>query len=729
MELFWGWFQENRQVGLAVGMVRRFLHARGDANYVAWSGPAVGALAAGIPQSEGMEFALTPEDFYVWATEVESILFAAYTAEQGAARVPHRGSAGGMAMDNDEAAFMERGRRGGERQRRGDRSRSCRETEARRRRGARACRGSGGTRETPKPKARPGRGGNGLATAPWRRAEPATGSEGPAMVATAVEGAPAGPSGEFAFVPAPPRDNDDSVDVWRYLLGIDREALPNGEETTGQDRPFFPPARADYIRTVVAGYTSTQQGLMTLGLLTALRAMLSELGNILHLASYVEVPLDAPPPAAEEPAGEPDPDDGGESDSTMWLQLLVETVPAEGVVLVQKDVNLVSSLVLRLQDALMGGDAGLSRLRAAHFRGRLRKLRLDANVDGSVADQLEAVCVVAEEAGSGTCAMGYHAMEAQVAEWTWSWWRLVEPVLLLQPEDPPKPADPQEVGSSLEASSTAGPSEAQSLAVLAADQEETRRDDEALARQQELYEAEESLHYRGLEEGVHRELELRASQEAQSWDDWALYDEMNNGRPRGRKRAYLAITVDAAGASGSEGPPHRWKIPFSPRVGRVMTVDLQYEEERDEGLSDASTVRPAALVHQERVAEADGAEGAGPAGQHLSHDSLGDGAFPLEFNAFQALYDEWTRGCIRDEEVRDRYGPAALDMLQAQHIVVSEGTQAVAELPVVANAPEPVSHVVPASGSAGDETFLDTLLSTCRSWRSSQNGSYEDVDQ
>ena len=204
---------------------------------------------------------------------------------------------------------------------------------------------------------------------------------------------------------------------------------------------------------------------------------------------------------------------------------------------------------------------------------------------------------------------------------------------------------------------------------------------------------------------------------------------MHNGRTRGRKRAYLAITVDATGASGSEGPPHRWKIPFRPRVGRVLTVDVTYEEEHDEGLSDASTVRPATLVQQEGLAEADVAEGMGVGGPQVSHDRPGDGVFPLEFGAFQALYDDWTRGCIRDEEIRDRYGPAALEMIQAQHIVVSEGTQVVADLPSVANAPGSESQGAPATGSAGDETFLDTLLSTCRSWRTSQNGSYEDVDQ
>ena len=73
MELFWEWFQQDRQVGMAVCMVRRFVQARGDDAYNTWSTSAVGALAAGIPQSDGVEMAITPEDFYVWATEVEEV--------------------------------------------------------------------------------------------------------------------------------------------------------------------------------------------------------------------------------------------------------------------------------------------------------------------------------------------------------------------------------------------------------------------------------------------------------------------------------------------------------------------------------------------------------------------------------------------------------------------------------------------------------------------------------
>ena len=354
MELFWEWFEQERQVGMAVCMVRRFVQARDNEDYTAWSTSAVGALAAGIPQSEGIETSLTPSDFFVWATEVEAILFAAFGRDQGAGGAATRANASDMGPDSEDVALMERGRRGGERQRRQDRSRSCRTSETRRRRGERAS-GSGGPAggETPAPHSR------------------GTGE--------AIRGAPC------------------------HLLATMTIVSTGGAffwEWTRRDRPFLPPERAEHIRRVLSGYSATEQGLMTLGLLTALRAMLAELGNVLHLASFVEVPVEEHPPAEREP--EPEEGEEADSDSTMWLQVALQVSDVEGLWLVQRDVNLISGLVLRFQDAPSGADLGLSRLRAEHFRRRLHQLRLDENVDGAFADQFEAVCVVAEEAGSSS---------------------------------------------------------------------------------------------------------------------------------------------------------------------------------------------------------------------------------------------------------------------------------------------------------------------------------------
>ena len=262
-------------------------------------------------------------------------------------------------------------------------------------------------------------------------------------------------------------------------------------------------------------------------------------------------------------------------------------------------------------------------------------------------------------------------------------------------------------------------------------------------RQQELYEAEESLHYKGLEEAVHRELEARAARDAQTWDDWALFDEMHHGGSRGRKRPCLAITVDADGASGSAGPPRRWMIPFNPGVGRVLTVGFDYMDETNEATSDASTVRPAS-PERKGLHKAEDSEGVESSrGRQRSQGPTNHGEFPLDFGDFQALYEVWTQGGMCDEVIRERYGPATLDMLQAQHIVVTEGTQVLASrteaagsashgmdgIPEAEAAEGITLAEAPGSGAGSNETFLDTLLSTCRTWRTSQDGSYEDVDQ
>ena len=665
MEVFWNWFEADRQVGMAVGMVRRFVEARDDAAYAEWSVSAVQALGAGIPNSGGTEFALTPEDFYVWATEVEATLFRAYTQEQ----LRHGPTDGGVGAtdgpDGEEVAMMERGRRGGERQRRNDRSRSCRRVESRRRRSARASGSSGpvagaaaATGRAPGPE-------EALRAAPWR-----AGTAAGTSVATASSeaGTTARVSGdEFGFVPVAPRDNDDCVDTWRFLLGVDVHALPQGRETTARDQPFFPPERADYVRRVIAGFTATQQGLMTLGLLTALRAMLSELGNILHLASYVEVPVDEAPADAAEPEPEAE-----ESDDTLWMQLELEVVEGGAMTLVQRDVNLITSLLVRFQDAITGGDLGLARLRAEHFRHRLHRLRLGALVDASVADQFEAVCVVAEEAGAGVAAMGYHALEPQVAEWTWHWWRLVEPALVMEPADPLRPEDPIAVSSSLD---TARPAVEQGPDVeqLAADQEEARQDAAAEARHQELFEDDEEQYYRGVEALVAHEVEARASREAQAWDDWAMFSEMNQAA-RGRKRPCLEIAVRPVASGGADGAERCWKIPFVPGKDQLV-LGLGYME-HEATYSEASTV-PAG--GGQRCGEGDAVRAGGGAASleefGCTAAQVEDGAIPLGFEEFQGLYDRWRKQQVDDAEVRRMYGLSTLEMLEAQHIVVTEGTQ------------------------------------------------------
>ena len=171
-----------------------------------------------------------------------------------------------------------------------------------------------------------------------------------------------------SFTPAGPRDSDEAVDVWKYLLGIGTSDLPQGREIIGAGGPLLPHNRADWMVQVIRGFSTQQQLLMTIGLVTTVRALMTELGWAMHAASLVEVVLD---PETEEDQGE----------ETGLFQ--VETVS-----FVQQVVTKAYGILQKLQAELEGPSLGLARLRAKHLRKKLRKLRSDARLgDPELADR------------------------------------------------------------------------------------------------------------------------------------------------------------------------------------------------------------------------------------------------------------------------------------------------------------------------------------------------------
>ena len=75
-------------------------------------------------------------------------------------------------------------------------------------------------------------------------------------------------------------------------------------------------------------------------------------------------------------------------------------------------------------------NAGLARFRAAHLRDLVRRVRgRGVVVDLQLADQVAALCLGVEDEGRGNLAEGFHALAEQVAEWSWHWWRTLEPML------------------------------------------------------------------------------------------------------------------------------------------------------------------------------------------------------------------------------------------------------------------------------------------------------------
>ncbi|CAE7186159.1 unnamed protein product [Symbiodinium microadriaticum] len=392
MDVFWGWFEEGRQVGLAAQMVRRFMQDRDSEGYMEWSQPAVAALAAGIPVSSGVAYdchlptsTCGPRRLRISSTKHFSKVAREARPTTGRAQTT-RWKMNSWTLWNEVAVEVK------------DRDEATEATD-----------------------------------------------------------------------PAPTVHHTGICWVW-----IQRHCQ------------VVPDSRASYIRTVLAGFSAQQQALMTLGLLTAFRAMMSELGVVLHAASFVEVVPEGA--AAGEEEDEEDEDEDGIP--TLMLQMDTQLLDDVGLSLVQRDASEIAGALGRLQDAL---------------------------------------------AGESAPARGYQALEDQVAEWSWSWWRVLEPMLLNQPDDPPNAQDTFAVSSSGDGSLQTRTMEMQEVDVdqLAADQEVERRDAEALLHQQALYEHEEENYYRGVEAVVEAEISAQAARDARSWDDWAFHDEMYAGRERG----------------------------------------------------------------------------------------------------------------------------------------------------------------------------------------------------
>ena len=92
----------------------------------------------------------------------------------------------------------------------------------------------------------------------------------------------------LTFYPRAPRDADDGVDIWRYLLGLCVSDLPRGRSTVPAGGPLVPDDRAEYIREVLRGLTMDQQIIMTSAFVTTIRALMYEVGVIMHVASLSE---------------------------------------------------------------------------------------------------------------------------------------------------------------------------------------------------------------------------------------------------------------------------------------------------------------------------------------------------------------------------------------------------------------------------------------------------------
>eukprot|EP00439_Symbiodinium_sp_Y106_P047020 s2964_g6.t1 len=452
---------------------------------------------------------------------------------------------------------MERGRRGGERHRGGARSRTKDHgPEEEEGDGRRSWESRSSTTRAPRAgrvatardegSGRPGRSmlervARHLERAPWRCAQrprpPAAGSG-----ACGTSGAASG-SGDveevnttLAFFPEAPRDADAGVDVWRYILGICVADLPRGRTTIPDGGPVIPDDRATYIRDVLQGYSMEQQIIMTSAFVTMVRALLYEVGVIMHVASMEEVVLD---PEDEEDG--PTADGRDVDDHSAMMQLEMHTHPEEEwVSLVQLDLSRVYGVVLRLQGVLEGPTVESASRRAVHLLHRLRELRgrcLPRDLE--LYNQLEALLVAVGGSEGPASGRTDGAPSDEGRDWADHWWKALHP--LLCPDGLVTVSScPVQVESSLE--------EQRDLEAMIDDEQKERRDIVALEAAQDRFEREEEQYYQGVERAVVAAIEEEESQQARAareWDDWALHDEMHK-RPEApsRKRTMVAVPLE-----------------------------------------------------------------------------------------------------------------------------------------------------------------------------------------
>ncbi|CAE7348859.1 unnamed protein product [Symbiodinium sp. CCMP2592] len=84
METLWTWFDEGRAVGMAICMLRSRVQDRGDASFAEWVHTPITTLAAGLPNSDGLDPSHHPQVFFQWSVEVEEYLFGVYQGERDA---------------------------------------------------------------------------------------------------------------------------------------------------------------------------------------------------------------------------------------------------------------------------------------------------------------------------------------------------------------------------------------------------------------------------------------------------------------------------------------------------------------------------------------------------------------------------------------------------------------------------------------------------------------------
>ena len=102
-----------------------------------------------------------------------------------------------------------------------------------------------------------------------------------------------GRPGSSTDPPPPTRDlqqplsRDEATDLWRFLLGVDRQSWPSRTRVIGAGQPFLPGAMQRDIQNHFRRMSPQNRLVMTVNFIEMIRYMMAEVSNLMHQADFL----------------------------------------------------------------------------------------------------------------------------------------------------------------------------------------------------------------------------------------------------------------------------------------------------------------------------------------------------------------------------------------------------------------------------------------------------------
>ena len=435
-----------------------------------------------------------------------------------------------------------------------------------------------------------------------------------------------------------PLSRDEATDLWRHLLGVDRESWVAGRRVIGAGHAFLTAELQGDIRQHFRAMSAQNRLLLTTTFVEVLRYIMAEVSNLMHQGEMqarddanelVEVTLDE----SDEPREADEPEPEAEEDGHQLMQRFVLTGGKDS------DEDRWARDLVRLQKELSQKGADI---RAACIR-RLRQA-LPACEPGSIREarreQLRALLLAMWDLPAGDI-----PTPGADEGWLGSWGNELEyflPGLLFPLAVLPTPADGPLVlqvdsGHTNEEEpdpENASPSSVPTMIAPAGDSPKRKREAEELAKQEE---------------------ELIQAQAAayQRWERDQMDQEL--ARVAGKRRALECCRITVEASSSSTDQPrvcHSYSF-MVPSNGEAIHVGISAQMVQDPDWAPTSTT-------ETQQAQCDSMVGANVLDL-------------LEFGDYEKIYQAWKDRKLTTKQVEEQWGREVAELIVTHDLVAAQG--------------------------------------------------------